>query len=556
MIIIREDTPEKLSGISSLFISFDFNMAVIEVLKTCEKYNYNKDKKEWEIPVTSLAYLLDELVFVDDITLKLKKEVKKDTYYKLTLSHAYPPFKHQEEAILYGLEHPCFLLLDQPGLGKSNSAIYLAEELHAQKGLEHCLIVCGVNTLKANWKREIQKFSTLSCRILGERISKKGKITYSSVKERAAELMSPIAEFFIIMNIECLRNSDIIQALRTTKNKIDMVVVDEAHKISSSSQQGQNMIKMSKYKYKLALTGTLILNNPLSAYGALKWIGIEHANLTNFKSQYCVYGGFGGHQIVGYKNLNILKEEIESCSLRRLKDEVRDLPPKTIINEIVEMDDIHRKFYDDVKQGVKEECNKIVLNANNTLALTTRLRQATACPSILTTNNIISSKVSRAIDLVEEICATGEKVVIMSVFKETLNVLEKELKQYNPLCGNGDIPDAIVAKNIALFQEDPTYKVFLGTTAKCGTGITLNAASYLICIDTPWTYALQEQVEDRIDRITNKKSATIYRLICQDSVDEIVEQIIETKQAVSDFIVDDKADAQAMKILQTYIQDL
>ena len=80
------------------------------------------------------------------------------------------------------------------------------------------------------------------------------------------------------------RNEDILQALKTTKNKIDMVVIDEAHKISPSSQQGKNVLKLQKYQYKIALTGTLILNNPLSAYGALKWIGVEHAGLTNFKA--------------------------------------------------------------------------------------------------------------------------------------------------------------------------------------------------------------------------------------------------------------------------------
>lgn len=315
------------------------------------------------------------------------------------------------------------MLLDQPGLGKTNSAIYLAEELKAQKGLQHCLIICGVNTLKANWEKEIIKFSNLSCRILGKRVNRKGNISYASVKERAAELMHPIDEFFIITNIETIRSEDIVQALRTTKNKIDMVVMDEAHKVSNSSMQGKNMLKLNRYRYKIALTGTLILNNPLSAYGPLKWIGVEHANLTTFKSQYCVFGGFGGHQIIGYKNLDILKQEIESCSLRRLKSDMKDLPPKIVINEVIEMDDKHRKFYDAVKDGIKEECNKVILDANNTLALTTRLRQATACPSILTTENIISSKVQRAIDLVEELCAAGEKVVIMSVFKETLNVL-------------------------------------------------------------------------------------------------------------------------------------
>ena len=52
--------------------------------------------------------------------------------------------------ILGRLNHYSWLLLDQPGLGKSKTIINLAEELKAQKGLKHCLIICGINTLKAN----------------------------------------------------------------------------------------------------------------------------------------------------------------------------------------------------------------------------------------------------------------------------------------------------------------------------------------------------------------------------------------------------------------------
>ena len=130
------------------------------------------------------------------------------------------------------------------------------------------------------------------------------------------------------------------------------------------------------------------------------------------------------------------------------------------------------------------------------------------------------------------------------------------LSEYNPLLNTGDIPDDQVSKNIDLFQTDPKYKVFLGTTSKCGTGITLNAATYMICCDMPWTPALQEQVEDRINRINNTKPVCIYRLICQNTIDEVVANILDVKQAVSDYIIDDKSDAAVLNILKNYILDL
>jgi len=324
---------------------------------------------------------------------------------------------------------------------------------------------------------------------------------------------------------------------------------------NSSSQQGHNLLKLSA-DYLIGLSGTIILNSPLDAYVPLKWIGAEKSTLTNFKSTYCVFGGFGGHQIIGYKNLELLKEVLQSCSLRRTKDQFADLPPKTIIKEVLEMDAKHKSFYDDVKAGVKEECDKIELKSNNILSLTTRLRQATSCPSSLTSSDILSTKLERAVELVEEIIANGDKVLVMSTFKEPIKELAKMLSAYKPLIGTGDIPDDEVSKNNDLFQTNDDYKVFLGTVQKIGTGLTFNAANYAIFIDTPWTEALQTQAEDRIHRLGSTKPVFIYRLICQDTIDEIVDQIIGVKKAFSDFIVDDVMDESTITTLRKYIEDL
>lgn len=233
MIKIREDKCIKLSGITSLFISFDFNLQVISIIKTTDKYIYDKNTHIWELPLTSLAYLLDELTYLDDIELQLyNTDIDKKHYYP-TLKYKIPPFKHQLEGIEWGLNIEKGLLLDAPGAGKTTQMIYLAEELRAQKGLEHCLIICGVNALKANWKKEIHKFSNLGCRVLGEKINSKGKISYSSIDSRADELMSPIKEFFVIMNIETIRSDDIIKALKRRINRFDMIVLDEAHRCFS-----------------------------------------------------------------------------------------------------------------------------------------------------------------------------------------------------------------------------------------------------------------------------------------------------------------------------------
>lgn len=559
MINITENTPKKLSGITSLFLTFKYNADVISIIKTCDRYIYDNENKTWELPVTSLAYLLDELTYFDDITLKLLKENSKEIYYpKLIEKYKTKPFKHQIEGIQWGLNlDNGGLLLDDPGLGKSLQMIYLAEELKEQKGLEHCLIICGINTLKGNWKQEIERHSNLTCRVIGEKISKKGKISYASIVERAKELKEPLDAFFYILNIEALRYKEIVGAIKKSKNKIDLIVFDECHRCSNpSSQQSNGLLKLKEARLKIGLTGTLLTNSVLNSYVPLKWIDVEKSTLTNFKGLYCEFGGFGGHQIIGYKNIDILKNEIDTCSLRRTKDILEDLPPKTVILEKLDMNDQHREFYDAVKNGVKEEANKVNLNPNNTLALTTRLLQATSCPSILTTNEIMSTKIERTLELVEEICGHNEKVVVMSKFKEPIYELEKLLKAYHPLRGDGDLSDDQFEKNKKLFQEDNNYMVWLGTHSKSGTGITLNKASYMILLDCPWTAALTKQVEDRIHRIGSKNNVFIYRLVCNNTVDEVVQEAIARKEALADFVIDDKVDDNTINILKDYILGL
>lgn len=560
MIWIKERPTEKLSGLTSLFVSFDYDERIVSLIKlNVDIYNYNKKTKEWEIPINKLAYLIDNLSILNDIKLTIYKLLKptenlvslRENNYKLK------PYKHQEEAIKFGLTHDKWLLLDDMGLGKTASIIHIAEELKYQGKIKHCLIICGIATLRGNWKKEIKLHSDESFIVIGEKINKNGSLNYTTIKDRIDQMINIIDEFFIIVNVETLRADDFVEAINNGINDVDMIVVDEVHKCANKqSQQGSNLLKL-KAKYKIAATGTLLTNAPVNAYLPLKWLDIDKSNLTNYKRQYCEFGGFGGHEIIRYKNLDILKEEIEANSLRRTKEAVlKDLPEKTIIREIVTLSDEHRKFYHEVKSGVKSECNKINLNTTNLLALVTRLRQATACPQILTTNNIKSSKLERCVELADNLISRGEKVVIFSTFKESVKYLSELLKEYNPLICTGDSKQQEIDEAVDIFQKDPAKKLIIATHQKMGTGVTLNAASYMIFIDTPFTAAQFSQACDRIYRIGTKRPVFIYNLICENTVDERVAQIVDKKQAMSDYIIDDKLDNQTLNILKDYVLDL
>lgn len=548
MIQIVETVPSKLSGITAFHVYSKYDPGIIEAIKALAgPCIWLKKEGCWEVPANYLSKLLDSLVFFDQIDLQLLQpkitEVSDSQFYPLTeneiISFRVKPFKHQIEGINFLLKQRKSLLLDSMGLGKTNEMIWYAETLKSRGLIDHCLIICGVNSVKLNFAKESKKFSRETCRVLGQKISKKGKISYSSVTERAKELQNPISEFFVVTNIETLRSDAVISAISKSKNSFGLICVDEIHKAANtSSTQGHNLRKLLA-PFKVAATGTLITNNPISAYGPLSWIERDHATLTNYKAQYCNFGGFGDKQIVGYKNLDLLQDELDQCSLRRTFDMVKeDMPTKLIEFELVEMSDEHKAFYEAIKAGVKEEADKIELKANNLLALTTRLRQATAAPSVLTSQPILSSKVERCIEIIEELIGQGEKVVVLSTFKEPVYQLAELLKQYSPLVNTGDVDDAKVSDNVDLFQTDPNVKLFLGTHSKVGTGLSLPVAHYMIMLDTPWTYSQFSQSADRIYRITSDQNVYIRVLACAETIDERVIEIIENKKELSDYLVD------------------
>ena len=204
MIHIVESAPIKMTGITTLKVTFPYNEAIIEIIKGYDAKVWHKSILTWEFPVTDLKKLLDDLTRYDDIELELidGRDFKPDSVLDfmnptaITIkpenesvskvnkyltqeeidSFKVKPFDHQIDAINYGLTHDKFLLLDGCGLGKTNEIVWLAETLKHRGLIEHCLIICGVNSLKQNWKKEIRKFSNESVRVLGEKITKHGKI--------------------------------------------------------------------------------------------------------------------------------------------------------------------------------------------------------------------------------------------------------------------------------------------------------------------------------------------------------------------------------------------
>ena len=250
MIKIIETVPCKVSGKTALHVTFNFNQNIINEIKAISGPSiWLKNESCWELPLSCLTTLLDKLTFYDDIELRLLPDeidqISDPKFMQLSdaelQSFCIPLFKHQVEAINFGLTHPKWLLTHGMGCGKTVTAMSLAEVLHKRGLIEHCLIICAVASLRQNWKKEIQKYSNETCCVLGERITRTGRITYTTVKERVEQLKKPISEFFVVTNIESIREDSVIKAISSGPNKFDCIIVDEIHRCLT----GDTVIKTS-----------------------------------------------------------------------------------------------------------------------------------------------------------------------------------------------------------------------------------------------------------------------------------------------------------------------
>jgi SNF2 family DNA or RNA helicase len=124
------------------------------------------------------------------------------------------------------------------------------------------------------------------------------------------------------------------------------------------------------------------------------------------------------------------------------------------------------------------------------------------------------------------------------MFKDPLYTLAAKLDKFRFSINTGDTSDFEVANNVTRFQEDPNEQIFLGSYARAGTGLTLNSSMYMVCIDTPYTYALFEQAQQRIHRVNNTRPAYVKVLVCSDTIDERVQEIVSTKRELGEYLVD------------------
>ena len=438
-----------------------------------------------------------------------------------------PPLEHQKEAIQKLVENKKFILADDMGLGKTTSTIIAALE----SGSKKVLIICPA-TLKINWKREIENYSDKT-------------IYIAESKNFSTEADFVIINYDIIKNFHDTKKKNDSQVLAA---KFDLVIIDEAHYIKNATAQRTKLINdIVKNTERLwLLTGTPMTSRPIDYFNLLNIIDSPVAkNWMAYAIRYCSgyqfnVGGRKVWNVTGASNLEELRDRTLGLTLRRLKENVLDLPDKIITPVYLRL---KSKSYENVMGEYYDWYDK---NPEESKSLTVQFSKLTKIRQI-----IADEKIEQTIELAENIIEQDKKIIIFCNFTDSLNKITEHFGK-SAVKLDGSMSKHERQNSVDQFQENPKVKVFVGNIKAAGVGITLTAAEAVIMNDLSFLPSDHAQAEDRAYRYGQKNNVLVYYPIFENTIEGIIYDILNNKKQVIATVMGDNqhpADA-AEEILQ------
>jgi len=491
-----------------------------------------------KIPLANVAHFDEEKLqkFADSPQGRAVREYLKK--FKATPSYQVPPSvkaqlrPYQKD----GFNFLCHLselklggiLADDMGLGKTVQTLaWLAWLKEKNKGATRpSLVICPASVLQ-NWRREAERFVP-SLKVL---------LLQSGSARHALRKLIP--EHDIIVTNYALLRRDLEELQRF---QYLAIVLDEAQYIKNPDAQITQAVKELKSEYRLALTGTPLENRLLDLWSIIDFVQPGYlGSRDHFLQTYDPHGENAEiEQRIARKKL---AAKVRPLILRRLKSQVaKDLPERIEQRLDCELTDEQRKVYlaelrhsrEEVFKSIREKgLNKARMQV---LAALTRLRQI-CCHPRLVGSDVPSGKTETLFELVDQLLAEGQKVLVFSQFVQMLEIIRAECNQRNikTYIITGQTKERLEVVNA--FQADPDPCVFLLSLRAAGTGLNLTAASYVILYDPWWNPAVEAQAIDRTHRIGQTQTVNAYRLIAPNTVEDKIWELQQRKaQTISDVL--------------------
>ena len=410
-------------------------------------------------------------------------------------------------------------LADDMGLGKTLQAIALLSNLHEEKKKKSMVIM--PKSLIYNWENEIKKFAP----------KLKVGVYYGINRD-----FSSLKKVDVILTTYGTIRNDIENLL---ENKFDLLILDESQNIKNINSQTTKAVLLLNAKKRVALSGTPIENNLLELYSLFRFLNPEmFGSVQRFTNSYIL-------PIQKYSDISTieeLKKKIYPFLLRRVKKEVlEDLPDKIEKLVYVDMNDEHRRFYEERRRYYYSLLEKNTSSQGNfdkffVLQAINELRHIVSSPE-LETKKIISSKKEVLIENVIEAIENNHKVLVFVNYLSSIESICDSLKEnkikYLKMTGQTKDRQTLVDK----FQNDSRYKVFVMTLKTGGVGLNLVSADTIFIYDPWWNTTVENQAIDRAYRLGQDKTVFAYKMIMRNTIEEKILKLQEIKNKLLDDLI-------------------
>lgn len=415
---------------------------------------------------------------------------------------------YQLDGIAFAVGAGRAVLADDMGLGKTIQGIGAAELLARESAVEKVLIICPTS-LKSQWASEIRRFCDRDCQMI-----------LGSAEERALQYNNN--RFFTICNYEqVMRDANSIEQV-----KWDLIILDEGQRIKNWESKTAQITKSLRSRFALVLSGTPLENRLDDLYSVVEFVDDRRLGPSfRFFNTHRIVDEKG--KVLGYKNLDKLREKLSPILLRRTRAEVmKQLPPRT--DDIIRIAPSDEQF--EINRAQKMIIQSIVNKPYISEMDLLRLQKALLLCRMAADSTFLvdkqppgySTKLEYLQRLLEELNAEkGQKIVLFSEWTTMLDliepILEKLKMRYVRL--DGSVPQKKRAQLVSTFCSDPDCKLFITTNAG-STGLNLQVANTVINVDLPWNPAVLEQRIARAHRMGQKNPVQVYILVTENTIEE------------------------------------
>ncbi len=448
-----------------------------------------------------------------------------------------PLLPYQLDGIAFVTSSGRAVLADDMGLGKTPQGVGAAEMLAREVGIRKVLVVCPAS-LKSQWKNEIHRFCDRDAQLVtGPNANRHQQYGRDC--------------FFTICNYEqVLRDILAIEQV-----KWDLIILDEGQRIKNWESKTARVIKGLRSPYALVLSGTPLENRLEDLYSVVQFIDQRRLGPGfRFFNQHRVVDEKG--KVLGYKNLESLRENLRPILLRRTRDSVKlELPPRT--TEIVRITptDEQLAMHGAHMQVVAATVRKRFLTEMDLLRLRMALLMCrmSADSTFLVNKEApgFSSKLEHLEQLLDDLFAEeGRKVILFSEWTTMLDLIEPLLaaRKLHYVRLDGSVPQKKRQELVHEFQTSAECKLFITTNAG-STGLNLQAANTVINVDLPWNPAVLEQRIGRAHRMGQTQPVQVYVLVTEGTLEESLLVTLASKKDLALAALDPEASVDTVDMV-------